>query len=148
MDVEYTRTGRSCYGGTKEKALIPQSFPGFVEAGFSLLVPKTGLEPAQACAHKILNLACLPIPPLRQGLPLYHDRSGSVKRFDCPLSVPGYFDGDGGAAGCGVAGACSGAGAGWEGCCGADGAGALFGAGAGLALFPAMMDEEDGLPER
>lgn len=29
-----------------------------------LLVVKAGLEPARRLKHKILNLACLPIPPL------------------------------------------------------------------------------------
>jgi hypothetical protein len=29
------------------------------------LVPGTGLEPARACTHKVLNLARLPIPPSR-----------------------------------------------------------------------------------
>ncbi len=30
------------------------------------LVLEAGLEPARANAHKILSLACLPIPPLEQ----------------------------------------------------------------------------------
>ena len=30
------------------------------------LVVKAGLEPARRLKHKILNLACLPIPPLDQ----------------------------------------------------------------------------------
>jgi hypothetical protein len=29
------------------------------------MVPKAGLEPARACAHRPLKTACLPIPPLR-----------------------------------------------------------------------------------
>src|SRR5207249_652560 len=29
------------------------------------LVPKRGLEPPRGCPHQTLNLACLPIPPLR-----------------------------------------------------------------------------------
>jgi hypothetical protein len=29
------------------------------------MVPRAGLEPARANAHKILSLACLPIPPSR-----------------------------------------------------------------------------------
>lgn len=32
-----------------------------------LVVPKAGLEPAQAIAHCPLKTACLPIPPLRRG---------------------------------------------------------------------------------
>ena len=31
-----------------------------------VLVVKAGLEPARRLKHKILNLACLPIPPLDQ----------------------------------------------------------------------------------
>ena len=30
------------------------------------LVPEAGLEPARPDGHKILSLACLPIPPLGQ----------------------------------------------------------------------------------
>ena len=29
------------------------------------LVPGAGIEPARACAHKILSLACLPVSPSR-----------------------------------------------------------------------------------
>ncbi len=29
-------------------------------------VPGAGLEPARGCPHKILSLACLPIPPSRR----------------------------------------------------------------------------------
>ena len=29
-----------------------------------LMVPEAGLEPARPDGHKILSLACLPIPPL------------------------------------------------------------------------------------
>jgi hypothetical protein len=29
------------------------------------VVPKRGLEPPRGCPHQTLNLACLPIPPLR-----------------------------------------------------------------------------------
>ena len=36
------------------------------------LVVKAGLEPARRLKHKILNLACLPIPPLDQKLRLTH----------------------------------------------------------------------------
>lgn len=32
-----------------------------------LMVVKAGLEPARRLKHKILNLACLPIPPLDHG---------------------------------------------------------------------------------
>ena len=32
----------------------------------SLMVPKPGFEPGQAYTHQTLNLARLPIPPLRQ----------------------------------------------------------------------------------
>ena len=31
-----------------------------------LIVPEAGLEPARTNVHKILSLACLPIPPLGQ----------------------------------------------------------------------------------
>ncbi len=37
------------------------------------LVVKAGLEPARRLKHKILNLACLPIPPLDQVLCLDHN---------------------------------------------------------------------------
>lgn len=50
----------------KKKKGYPRGCPYF------LLVPKTGLEPAHPCEHKNLNLACLPIPPLRQALFFYH----------------------------------------------------------------------------
>src|SRR6266850_4694796 len=30
------------------------------------VVPKRGLEPPRGCPHQTLNLACLPIPPLRR----------------------------------------------------------------------------------
>src|SRR6516225_4194765 len=39
------------------------------------MVPKTGLEPAHGCPHKNLNLACLPIPPLR------HSRRSRIPLF-------------------------------------------------------------------
>ncbi len=35
-------------------------------AGVRIVVPKRGLEPLQACAYQTLNLARLPIPPLRR----------------------------------------------------------------------------------
>src|SRR5712692_6886272 len=31
-----------------------------------VVVPKRGLEPPRGCPHQTLNLACLPIPPLRR----------------------------------------------------------------------------------
>ena len=38
-----------------------------LEINFKMgLVPRAGFEPAQPCGHKILSLACLPIPPPRQ----------------------------------------------------------------------------------
>lgn len=39
-----------------------------------LMVVKAGLEPARRLKHKILNLACLPIPPLDQVLELLRSR--------------------------------------------------------------------------
>ena len=49
------------------------------------LVPKPGFEPGQAYTHQTLNLARLPIPPLRQCphvrnfAPIYTDASDVVK---------------------------------------------------------------------
>ena len=43
-----------------------------------LNVLEAGLEPARANAHKILSLACLPIPPLEHPFKLLHDRTLSV----------------------------------------------------------------------
>ena len=34
-------------------------------------VPGAGLEPARGCPHKILSLACLPIPPPGRALSLF-----------------------------------------------------------------------------
>src|SRR5207245_9161355 len=36
-------------------------------AGSWRAMPETGLEPARGCPHQALNLARLPIPPLRRG---------------------------------------------------------------------------------
>lgn|GEM_PF-1794562 len=41
----------------------PGGFPGPIP--YSTLVPKRRLELLQACAHQTLNLARLPVPPLR-----------------------------------------------------------------------------------
>ncbi len=54
---------------SRENLKIPktQKAPYFYEA----LVPGAGIEPARDCSHKILSLACLPIPPsrLHSGIP-------------------------------------------------------------------------------
>ena len=45
------------------------------------MVVKAGLEPARRLKHKILNLACLPIPPLDQVLELLRSRKAKVIGF-------------------------------------------------------------------
>jgi hypothetical protein len=42
--------------------LVPKKHPGGTRGG----VPKEGFEPSRAYAHYALNVARLPIPPLRQ----------------------------------------------------------------------------------
>lgn len=48
-------------------------------AGFHL-VPKGGFEPPRTCAHYALNVACLPVPPLRRG------RSSQLHNYYCDHS--------------------------------------------------------------
>ena len=42
------------------------------------MVPEKGLEPPRACAHMVLNHACLPISPLRHNEK--HATSGTIYR--------------------------------------------------------------------
>ena len=48
----------------KNKKAANQLHNNQLTAFFFFLVPEAGLEPARTNVHKILSLACLPIPPL------------------------------------------------------------------------------------
>ena len=68
----------------KNQKPSPDSYQG--EAS----VPGTGIEPVRDCSHKILSLACLPVPPSRHSLP-YCRASGSfeitnVLKWQSPFS--------------------------------------------------------------
>src|SRR5438128_3360011 len=79
-----TAASASCRGVMNRKAPAFRPGPRCPEAGAgqsaqgtaarASVVPKRGLEPPRGCPHQTLNLACLPIPPLR------HDASEKPRR--------------------------------------------------------------------
>ena len=66
--VEYTREYntvlkefyKNILESNDNQEIINESFSDF----FSKVVGEEGLEPSRHCCHKILSLACLPVPPL------------------------------------------------------------------------------------
>ena len=53
-----------------------------------MLVPRAGLEPAQALARRILSPLRLPIPPSRQQI--FYPKTGMVKKLE---AAPGFEPG-------------------------------------------------------
>ena len=63
---EFKKKSSDILSDQKSNMISKQKTPYFYEAS----VPGAGIEPARDYSHKILSLACLPIPPSRLHLDL------------------------------------------------------------------------------